>query len=131
MSKSERLQQRRNAVDLSGQISDPQLHRLRRRYCAWGANQSGNRTSVRVTAGLNAPYDAWSEATMSGEQQAWSPGADASASAVWRSGLGRRLVPDDFPPHVFNTTLPRTRCLLERQGRYDRWGTFPHNALAR
>lgn len=34
--------------------------------------------------------------------------------------IGRRLVPDDFDQdHEFNTILPGTKRLLERQGRYD------------
>jgi hypothetical protein len=38
--------------------------------------------------------------------------------------LGRKLTPDDFPPHVFNTDLPGTPRLLERQGSYDPLGAF-------
>jgi hypothetical protein len=38
--------------------------------------------------------------------------------------IGRRLTPDDFADHVFNTTLPGTTRLLERQGRYDPLGDW-------
>jgi hypothetical protein len=31
--------------------------------------------------------------------------------------LGRKLKPKDFPDHVFNTRLPGTRRLMQRQGR--------------
>ena len=32
--------------------------------------------------------------------------------------IGRRLIPDDFSDHIFNTNLPGTPRLLERQGRH-------------
>jgi hypothetical protein len=38
--------------------------------------------------------------------------------------IGRRLIPDDFPDHVFNTGFPGTPRLLERQGRYDPLGDW-------
>jgi hypothetical protein len=38
--------------------------------------------------------------------------------------IGRPLTPDDFPDHVFNTTLPGTTRLLERQGRHDPLGDW-------
>jgi hypothetical protein len=38
--------------------------------------------------------------------------------------IGRRLTPDDFPDHVFNTTYPGTPRLLERQGRHDPLGDW-------
>jgi hypothetical protein len=39
--------------------------------------------------------------------------------------IGRRLMPDDFSDHVFNTSFPGTRRLQERQGRYDPLGDWP------
>jgi hypothetical protein len=38
--------------------------------------------------------------------------------------IGRRLMPDDFADHVFNTYWPGTQRLLERQGRYDPLGDW-------
>jgi hypothetical protein len=39
--------------------------------------------------------------------------------------IGRRLTPDDFSNHVFNTSFPGTPRLLERQGRhYDPLGEW-------
>lgn len=38
--------------------------------------------------------------------------------------IGRRLIPDDFSDHIFNTRLPGTPRLLERQGRYDPLGDW-------
>ncbi len=38
--------------------------------------------------------------------------------------IGRPLTPDDFNDHVFNTSLPGTPRLLERQGRYDPLGEW-------
>jgi hypothetical protein len=38
--------------------------------------------------------------------------------------IGRPLRPEDFPDHVFNTRLPGTPRLLERQGRHDPLGEW-------
>jgi hypothetical protein len=38
--------------------------------------------------------------------------------------IGRRLIPEDFADHIFNTYYPGTPRLLERQGRYDPLGEW-------
>jgi hypothetical protein len=38
--------------------------------------------------------------------------------------IGRRLTPNDFADHVFNTHSPGTPRLLERQGRCDSLGDY-------
>ena len=44
--------------------------------------------------------------------------------------IGRRLMPDDFGEHVFNTYFPGTPRLMERQGRYDPLGDWDERGEA-
>ena len=44
--------------------------------------------------------------------------------------IGRRLMPDDFGEHVFNTYFPGTPRLLERQGRHDPLGEWDERGEA-
>ena len=45
--------------------------------------------------------------------------------------IGRKLMPMDFPDHVFNTDLPGTPRLMERRGTtlLDVLGEFPDEAV--
>ncbi len=44
--------------------------------------------------------------------------------------IGRRLTPEDFPDHVFNTSIPGSPRLMERRGTpYDPLGEFPDDEI--
>jgi hypothetical protein len=129
MSKWKRFQ-RREAVDLRGRVSESH------RCIDCGADTApGNPSRAEVerayAAGhrVNFRYDLQSEVYMV-HPHVWAaagmrPWGGCLCVGCLERRLGRKLIPDDFQfDHVFNTDLPGTRRLQERQGRWDPLGEY-------